>query len=65
MAHVELLDPFGAVLAEGDLTARDIPGVDELTPSAADEFARFAGQRLTLSPPDGYSPPGPYSIRVG
>ena len=64
MAHVELLDPFGAVLAEGDLTARDVPGIDEFTPSAAQEFDRFTGQRLKLDPPDGYSPPGSYTIRV-
>jgi hypothetical protein len=64
MARIELLDPFGNVLAEGELTPRDVPGIDEYTPSAADEFARFAGQRLTLSPPEGYQPPGSYSLRV-
>lgn len=60
MAHVQLLDPFGAVLAEGDLMPADVPG----TPSAADEFARFAGQRLKIDPPEGFEPPGPYSLRV-
>lgn len=64
MAHVELLNPFGAVLASGELTAPDVPGADEHTPSAADEFARFAGQRLKIDPPEGFEPPGPYSIRV-
>jgi len=61
---VQLLDPFGGVLAEGDLVPADVPGIDESTPSAAEEFARFAGQRLKIDPPEGFEPPGPYSLRV-
>ena len=62
MAHVKLLDPFGAVLASGELTAADVPGIDASTPSAADEFALFLGQRLKIDPPEGREPPGPYSV---
>lgn len=66
MARIELLDPFGQVMGEGELILRDVPGVDEHTPSVADEFRqRFAGQRLLIETPLAPHPGARYSIRVG
>jgi hypothetical protein len=65
--HVQLHDPFGTVIAEGDLT---IPrrlrrvGEDDFTPSVADEIAsRLTGHRLSLNVPD-IDPRMLYSITV-
>ena len=64
MARIEVLDPFGNVVADGDLTVHDVPGADEHTPSVAEEFAeRFTGQRIVLASTSVYQGP-PYSIRV-
>jgi hypothetical protein len=64
MAKVEILDPFGSVFASGELTPVDVPGIDESTPSAAQEFEdKFVGKRLTIDIPGG-APNVLFSIRV-
>lgn len=58
-----ILDPFGAVVAEGELHVPHVPGIDEHTPSVADEVrARLTGTRSILTVP-GYEGPA-YSLRI-
>lgn len=61
---IEIIDPFGTTMADGELTVADVPGIDETTPSTRQELdARFVGKRLTVNIPDG-NPNVLYSIRV-
>jgi hypothetical protein len=58
-----VLDPFGSVVAEGELCVPHVPGIDESTPSVADEVrARLTGRRMMLDMP-GYDGPA-YSLRI-
>lgn len=58
-----ILDPFGAVIAEGELHVPHVPGIDEHTPSVADEVrSRLTGTRSVLEIP-GYGGPA-YSLRI-
>ena len=51
--RVELRDAFGTCIAEGPLTVHDSPGIDEHTPSTAEEIrARLLGHRLPIQVPD-------------
>jgi hypothetical protein len=51
--RVEIRDAFGTCIAEGPLTVHDSPGVDEHTPSVAEEIgARLLGKRLPIQVPD-------------
>jgi hypothetical protein len=60
--HVELLDPFGGVIAAGDFSVPDVPGADQHTPSLAQEVStRLRDQRCSLVL-EGYEGP-PYSVR--
>jgi hypothetical protein len=60
MLRFELLDPFGTVIGCGELEVPDVPGIDQHTPSVADEIrSRFVGQRISLDRPG-----PPYSLRV-
>lgn len=62
--QVALLDPFGMVLASGELTVHDAPGIDEHTPSVAEELReRFYDVSCALQLP-GMNPAAPYQIRI-
>lgn len=64
--QIRLLDPFGSVMASGELSVPDVPGIDEFTPSLLDEVrSRFLGQRhpVSVSVP-GAHPGALYSIEV-
>ena len=62
---VEVLDAFGSVMAKGELNIPHVPGVDEATPSLADEVRqRFSRKRVVLDVP-GTDPRARYSIRFG
>lgn len=61
--HVELLGPYGDVLAEGDLMVRDTPGEGSHGLSTPDEITlRFRGQVLVLGKAAAYAGP-PYGVR--
>ena len=63
--HAQILDPFGGVMAEGELHVPHVPGADDRTPSLADQVRRqFTNRRLELpSVPGVYEGP-PCSIRI-
>lgn len=51
--HVIIRDPFGTTIAEGVLTVLDVPGIDEHTPSLAEEISqRFTGKMIELIVPE-------------
>jgi hypothetical protein len=50
--RVEIRDAFGTIMAEGPLTVHDAPGVDEHTPSVAQQLAtQLLGKRLPIQVP--------------
>jgi len=54
MMQAEICDPFGTVIAKGELTILDAPGIDDLTPSVAEEISeRLVGKGISLLIPGG------------
>lgn len=62
-AHVELLSPFGDVLAEGELVVRDVPGEGAALSAGQEVALRFDGKRVTLTA-DHLDARAAYSIRI-